>query len=223
VSEVGTDAGDAAPAIDHAGGIARMMGDGVLFARVLARFGKEYRATPTAIRAALDGGDTPLALRLAHTLKGAAGMIEALPLRRAAQALEQTLRAGDDDAHAQLDRLERALARVLHELDDAPPASAPALAPPALPPSAPSASGQDTRARLFGLLDEGNGDAVDLVREAEASLRSEMGDVAYGRLADAIESFDFDRALAQLQNECGGTNAAATDPTARSAEQYPLK
>ncbi|WP_051971891.1 Hpt domain-containing protein [Massilia sp. 9096] len=193
------DADDATPAVDHAGGIARLMGDGPLFARVLARFRKEYRETAAGIRAALDGGDTPLALRLAHTLKGAAGMIEALPLRRAAQSLEQALRGGGGDPYAQLERLERGLERVLRELDE----EALSLAPPVPVRIAPSAFGHDARARLCALLDEGNGDAVDLVREAEASLRTEMGDADYERLADAIESFDFDRALAQLQDECG--------------------
>lgn len=194
------DAEDATPAVDHAGGIARLMGDGALFARVLARFRKEYRASAAGIRAALDGGDTPLALRLAHTLKGAAGMIEAVPLRRAAQGLEQALRGGADDRYAQLERLEHALERVLRELDD----TAADLAPPSAPPVSPAAVVHDARARLGALLDEGNGDAIDLVREAEASLRTEMGDGAYERLADAIESFDFDRALAQLRDECGG-------------------
>jgi HPt (histidine-containing phosphotransfer) domain-containing protein len=202
VSQVSADADDAAPAIDHAGGIARLMGDGALFARVLARFRKEYRETAAGIRAALDGGDTPLALRLAHTLKGAAGMIEALPLRRAAQSLEQALRGGAGDGYAQLERLEHALEQVLRELDDAAPAPDPA--PPSPPPVSSSAFGPDARARLCVLLDEGNGDAVDLVRAAEAALRTAMGDGAYERLADAIESFDFDRALAQLREECGG-------------------
>ena len=194
------DADDAIPAVDHAGGIARLMGDGVLFARVLARFRKEYRETAAGIRAALDGGDMPLALRLAHTLKGAAGMIEALPLRRAAQGLEQALRGGACDRYAQLERLEHALERVLRELDE----TASTLAPPSPAPVAAAAVVHDARARLCALLDEGNGDALDLVRDAEASLRTEIGDWAYERAADAIESFDFDRALALLREECGG-------------------
>lgn len=194
------DTDDVIPAVDHAGAIARLMGDGVLFARVLARFRKEYRETAAGIRVALDGGDTPLALRLAHTLKGAAGMIEALPLRRAAQGLEQVLRGGAGDRYVQLERLEQALDQVLRELD----AAALTLAPPSAPPVSAAAVVHDARARLCALLDEGNGDAVDLVREAEASLRMEIGDEAYERLADAIESFDFDRALALLRDECGG-------------------
>ncbi|MGB9109761.1 MAG: Hpt domain-containing protein, partial [Telluria sp.] len=82
------------PASDRAGGIARLMGDAALYARVLARFGKEYRHAADGIRGALAANDVQLAQRLAHTLKGAAGMIEAVPLREEAQALEQALRFG---------------------------------------------------------------------------------------------------------------------------------
>lgn len=196
---------DGAPAVDHAAGIARLMGDAALFARVLARFRKEYRTTAAGIRAALDAADTALALRLVHTLKGAAGMIEAVPLRHRAHALEQTLRGGAGDPYAQLDRLERALDRVLRELDAAAATSAPAASAPAAMPVPMPAWPHDARARLAALLDEGNGDAVDLVREAEASLRRELGDAAYERLAEAIVSFDFDDALAQL----GDANAPA--------------
>jgi HPt (histidine-containing phosphotransfer) domain-containing protein len=190
----GLDAG--APAVDHAGGIARLMGDGVLFARVLARFRNEYRETAAGIRHALDNGDSASALRLAHTLKGAAGMIEARPLKSAAQALEQDLRSGGGDAHACLAPLEQALGQVLRELD----AAAAHLPPPKPAAPAPGPAQRDALARLSALLDEGNGDAVDLVRGAEAALRAELGDEGYDSVAEAIESFDFDAALAMLKN-----------------------
>jgi HPt (histidine-containing phosphotransfer) domain-containing protein len=171
------------------------MGDGALFARVLERFRNEYRNAAAIIRHALDEGDRALALRQVHTMKGAAAMIEARPLRGAAQALEQILRK-DGDPHASLTQLEQALGQVLRELD------AGAVSPPPARPVAPAASGVDQRdalARLAMLLDEGNGDAVDLVREAESALRAELGDEMYNRVAGAIGSFDFDGALAMLE------------------------
>src|SRR5438128_5098360 len=110
----------ASPAVNHANGVARLMGDTALFGRVLVRFRKEYRHAADSIRCALAAGDIQLALRLAHKLKGAAGMIEAAPLRDEAQALEQELRHGSDgDPARHVMRLERALERVLCELDAA--------------------------------------------------------------------------------------------------------
>jgi len=197
------------PAVNHAGGIARLMGDGALFARVLARFRKEYRETASGIRSALAAGDTALALRLVHTLKGAAGMIEAVPLRQTAHALEQALGGDTGDASGRADawqclaRLEQALERVLLELDAAAALAAANPAPAAPTRSAPPnaadlAAHAHSAQRLAALLDEGNGEAVDLVREAEDALTAQLGEQRYRQLAETIEAFDFDGALALL-------------------------
>jgi HPt (histidine-containing phosphotransfer) domain-containing protein len=183
------------PAVDRANGIARLMGDGALFARVLARFRKEYRHAADGIRAALAAGDVQLAQRMAHTLKGAAGMIEAVPLREEANSLELALRHGAGDPAWRLARLERALERVLHELDVAEggaPAQSMAHA---------LEGGQATdkvTERLRTLLEDGNGDAVDLVHKAAAGLTGELGDECYRQIAAAIDVFDFEAALALL-------------------------
>lgn len=202
------------PAINHAGGIARLMGDGALFARVLARFRNEYRQATSGIRAALEHGDMPLALRLVHTLKGAAGMIEAVPLRREAHALEQVLRSGDGNADAALGRLQDELERVLRELDvlAGSLAERPAGSPPPAKPVAPAtvtaaapADGAGVVQRLVMLLDEGNGDAVDLVRDAAPALAAQLGDNAYRSVAEAVEAFDFDGALDLLRAHATGS------------------
>jgi two-component system sensor histidine kinase/response regulator len=188
-------ASDSRPAIDHVNGVARLMGDAALFARVLARFRKAYGRAADGIRGALAANDLQLAQRLAHTLKGAAGMIEAAQLREAVLALEQSLRhgAGDHAAHlACLDRLAHALDRVLREVDAAE-ASAPAVQP-----AAQMDAHKDVAARLRALLEDGNGDAVDLVQEAAASLTRELGEECYRQIAAAIEVFDFEGALALL-------------------------
>jgi HPt (histidine-containing phosphotransfer) domain-containing protein len=195
-----------APAVNHAGGIARLMGDAALFARVLARFRNEYRQAASSIRVALEHGDTPLALRLVHTLKGAAGMIEAVPLRRAAHALEQRLREGgdDDQPYGMLERLQDELERVLRELEASagnlparpagvPPAAVSAMSPPG------AADQEGVLERLVALLDEGNGDAVDLARDAAPVLAAQLGETAWRMVAEAVEAFDFDGALALLQ------------------------
>jgi two-component system sensor histidine kinase/response regulator len=186
----------ASPAIDRANGIARLMGDGALFARVLARFRKEYRHAADGIRDAINAGDIQLAQRLAHTLKGAAGMIEAVPLREEARALEQALRLGIGEHDWRLARLERALERVLRELDRA---EGVQPAPPVAQAVAQAAEGSSVVARLRILLEDGNGDAVDLVQEAASSLKGEVGEECYRQIAAAIEVFDFEAALALLK------------------------
>jgi chemotaxis protein histidine kinase CheA len=189
------------PAVNHAGGIARLMGDGALFGRVLARFRNEYRQAAAGIRAAHDEGDAVLALRLVHTLKGAAGMIEAVPLRRQAVVVERMLHTGSGDVHGSLVRLQDELERVLCELD--------ALAltlperRPAAPVQRPAEMDHDIVDRLMTLLDEGNGDAVDLVREGADALAAQLGEENYRQVADLVEGFDFDGALALLRERTG--------------------
>jgi len=187
------------PAVNHAGGIARLMGDGALFGRVLARFRNEYRQAAAGIRAAHDQGDAVLALRLVHTLKGAAGMIEAVPLRRQADVVERLLHTGTGDVHGSLVRLQDELERVLRELD---------VLASTLPERRPVAPAQvdygDAVDRLTTLLDEGNGDAVDLVREAGGALAAQLGEDDYRQVADLVEGFDFDGALALLRGRANG-------------------
>jgi HPt (histidine-containing phosphotransfer) domain-containing protein len=191
-----------APAVNHAGGIARLMGDGALFGRVLARFRNEYRQAAAGIRIAHDQDDTALALRLVHTLKGAAGMIEAVPLRRQADIVEGLLRGGAGDVYGSLARLQDELERVLRELD--------ALAltlperRPAAPAQPPAEMDHAIVDRLMALLDEGNGDAVDLVREGAGTLAAQLGEGCYRQVADLVEGFDFDGALALLRERAGG-------------------
>jgi len=108
-----------APAIDAARALERVLGDRALLERVLARFRDEYRDAAGAIGRAMAGGQQEQARRLAHTLKGAAAMIEASALHRQALALETALRDGSGDSAAELARLDSELERVMRALDAA--------------------------------------------------------------------------------------------------------
>jgi two-component system sensor histidine kinase/response regulator len=118
-------------------------------------------------------------------------MIEAVPLREEAKALEQALRNGAGDHASRLARLEHALERVLREMD------APEVVTPAQPVAQAPEDGH-VLARLRTLLEDGNGDAVELVQEAAASLTGELGEECYRQIAAAIDVFDFEAALALL-------------------------
>jgi hypothetical protein len=61
----------------------------------------------------------------------------------------------------------------------------------------------DVLDRLMTLLDEGNGDAVDLVREGAGALAAQLGEEGYRQVADLVEGFDFDGALALLRERAG--------------------
>lgn len=187
------------PTLDYAAGLERMMGDAAMYLRVLARFRLDYRDNAARLRAALDAGDAALAQRVAHTLKGAAAMIEARGLRQLAADVEQGLRAGrgaDADADAELlDRLEAELARVMARLDtllETPTTSAPGAA-------AAMAPDEQEVAHLCELLDRGDSAAQDLVRKHEAGLRTLLGAPRMAELQAALACFDYEQALRVLR------------------------
>lgn len=103
--------------VDLARALRRVLGDEGLLARVLARFRDQYRDAAGAIGAAHAAGEFDEARRLAHTLKGAAAMIEAGALHRAALALELRLRERSNESTAHLAQLESELERVMRSLD----------------------------------------------------------------------------------------------------------
>lgn len=193
--------------LDMAGGIDRVMGDRSMFARILSRFRLDYGRAASAIRTALANGDRPLAQRLTHTLKGAAGLIEARPLHRHAVALEHVLRAHSDHRSA-VDRLETELNRVLRELDKLLKGSAGVSAETraAMHPAAPRT---DALARLRALLDVGDGAAVEAFAESSGYLRTVLGGAVMQELTRSMEAFDFERAMKLLGQP---TARPASDP-----------
>ena len=181
----------ATPVLDSEAGVERLMGNRALYLRILARFGNDYRDAAAQIRRALAAHDTGSAQRLAHTLKGASGMIEAPFLHAAAQALDDALRGGRRDAGPLVLQLEAALAAVLRELD-AMEMSAAATPPAAMPPPVNALSDLRT------MLEIGDGAAVELVVAAHGELRAHLEERDYAALSAAVENFDYERALLLL-------------------------
>lgn len=192
----------AAVAIDFGAGLERVMDDRALFLRVLGRFAGDYRDLAARLHAALDAGDAVLAHRIAHTLKGAAGMIEANRLRQLALEVELALKAGGAAPLALIAALDEELARVLAEVDAllaAPemPAPAPASSPANLSTTSPAA--REDLARLRDMLDLGDGRAPDLAAQLRPRLLASMGSEKVAAFDAALRRFDFENALALLE------------------------
>lgn len=194
----GAPSGDTAAAIDLAAGLDRVMGDRAMFLRVLARFASDYRDLIARLQAAIDAGDAVLAQRIAHTLKGAAGMIEALPLRRLALEAELALKTDGAAPATLIAALDVALLRVLGEVDallvEAPDAAALPAVPSTLPVDA-----RDL-ARLRAMLDVGDGRAPELVALLRPRLLVTLGADHMAALETAVRRFDYEHALLLLEH-----------------------
>ena len=198
----GAPSGDAAAIIDLAAALDRVMGDRAMFLRVLARFASDYRDLIARLQAAIDAGDIVLAQRIAHTLKGAAGMIEALPLRRLALETELALKTDGVAPATLIAALDAELTRVLVEVDRLP------VAPDAHALSAmPSTLPVDARdlAQLRAMLDIGDGRAPELVALLRPRLLVTLGADHLAALEKAVRRFDFEQAL-RLLAHAGATS-----------------
>lgn len=193
-SPCGTDAVPASmPALDVAAGLDRMMGDEAMYLRILGRFRSDYTTNVARLRDAIATGDATLAHRIAHTLKGAAAMIEARMLRALAVETEHLLRAGLAADLQLLDRLEAELVRVIAQIDGL--VAAPAAGTPAAGKLAEGGLAEADLARLCALLDLGDSGAQDFVAEKRAGLCTRLGAARMAEMESAVAAFDYERAL----------------------------
>ncbi|KQP21546.1 response regulator [Pseudorhodoferax sp. Leaf267] len=211
------DPGAAAPALpegiaglDMAQGLRRMLGKQALYLELLGKFARTQDRVPAQVRSALQAGDTALARRLAHTLRGLAGNLGAGALQAQAAEVELAIGAG-----VTLPALEPALAQLAQLLDPltaALVAALPAAAPAA---AAPGTNGQDSAAiaaiaaRLHSLLEQSDSDAASYFAEHRASLETAIGP-ACAEIASAIDGYDFDAAAGTLAAALASASAAAS-------------
>jgi two-component system sensor histidine kinase/response regulator len=133
-----SETGDEVPAIDGLDakdGERRVMGNRKLYVKLLRQFVEQQGSALEQIAAAMAKGETSVAERLAHTLKGVAGSIGANPVQAAAATLEKLIREG-----AAAEDVETARRRVAVVLDPLVAALRSGLPAPAAEVGAPAAS-----------------------------------------------------------------------------------
>lgn len=105
------------PGISVRTGLMRAGQNEALYRRILKKFYLDYRDTADNIKQAVGRNETPLALRLAHTLKGVSGNIGARELQTLSGELESAIRQADSERiDDRIQRLEEALDTVFRSL-----------------------------------------------------------------------------------------------------------
>lgn len=176
--------------LDVASGLQQLMGDYALYLNILRRFQQRYHAAAAEVDAALAAGDRAGALRMVHTVKGAAGMIGARQVQQLAAALEAACCA------APLAPLEQALARLMEALATLLAAD---VAPDSAAATAPAPDARLLLQHLARLLEDGDGAAIDVLEQSATLLAGALGVARYAQVAGAAHQFDFETALAQLR------------------------
>jgi two-component system sensor histidine kinase/response regulator len=175
-------------------GLRRVLGKRPRYLSMLRGFVSNQSGMDARIAAAIAAGDNSGAERMAHTLKGLAGNIGADALQQAAAALEHAIAAGGATGE-----LQAALAQQLNAQLDAITAALPAETETASAPIAVDTALRDNvHAQLVRLLTDDDAEAEKVLMEHHALLASAYPN-HIRRLQQAIGQFDFDTALAVLE------------------------
>ncbi len=198
--------------VDTADGLMRVAGNARLYRSLLEQFASKQADAAVQVAAALEGGDPRLAERLAHTVKGVAGNLGIKRIHACAEKLERALRGADAAAPAALSEFTALLGPQVEAIRRALGATAPESAPAAAAAFDPGAAGAAV-ARLRKLLSESDGGAAEALGALAGAVGGAVGKARLDALARAIDDFDFEAALARLEEiekECGGREKAAT-------------
>jgi signal transduction histidine kinase/DNA-binding NarL/FixJ family response regulator/HPt (histidine-containing phosphotransfer) domain-containing protein len=176
------------------------------YLRILGAYVERHADDAKTIRARFVAGDREAARVLAHTLKGASASLGALGIRAQAELVEQSLKRGAGDAELlpAIDELERLLSQFLTEVGLA--------MTPVSPPDNPTAAVTMVGFALDeieALLAQDNISATEAFRRHAATLQATLGDKA-DNLGRLIESFEFERALAEIRHLRAGIGPGAT-------------
>ncbi|MFA7280343.1 MAG: PAS domain S-box protein [Sterolibacterium sp.] len=188
------------PGIDVKAGMATTMDNEKLYTRMLVKFRDSQGQFADLFATARMDPDPTACTRAAHTLKGTAGNIGAKGVQAAAGELEQACKEGRPSTE-----IETLLRKVLDELDPviavlqsvgAVSAAATPIAP------APAIPAEELKAELVtlgSLLEDSDSDAGDKLGTLIERLAGHPLAQSLRPVADAVEGFDFDAALALLK------------------------
>jgi two-component system sensor histidine kinase/response regulator len=193
------------PGLDVQDGLGRVAGNRKLYLKLLRQFAQQQGPAVVQIQEALAQGNTALAERLAHTLKGVAGNIGAKQVQTAAGTLERLIRERADSTS--VEGAVRVVATVLDPLREGLETAfsvATATVPAAPTPSASPAQTIEAAHRLTTLLSEFDPGAAEFLESNQAALRPLFAAGGWEAFMQLVQSYSFPEAQAQLAQAMQG-------------------
>jgi two-component system, sensor histidine kinase and response regulator len=184
--------------VNIADGLNRVAGNRRLYRDLLSQFATRQAGAAAEIALALDQGDRQTAERIAHTVKGVAGNLGITGVQSAAQAVEKAIRASQDSVPALLDQFAGAMRLETAAITKALESSR--CEPPASVPIQPFNEQEATLGidRLRALLAASDGDSQDALEYLRAAVAEVVDKQLFDSLKESIDNFEFDAALARL-------------------------
>lgn len=185
------------PGVDTQLGLSRTMGDRQLYFKLLKLFVQDQRDALSGIRLALSQQDTKSAERIAHTLKGVAGLIGA-QVQLAAAQLEAAIEAGIpvNQFESQLSSTETELRLCIAAIEDC--LASEYTMPPSETEDAGVKSLQSNEQVLeklkhcYQLVSNYDGEALDVLAGATEELNTAFGADVQKQIMRAAAQYDFD-------------------------------
>ena len=197
--------------LDVALGLKHAQGNPALYRRLLDKFLRGQSGFATDFEAARTAADSEAVVRMAHNLKGVAGILGAIRLQERATVLEAAARANPDDLDAALTPVLSELAATLAEVRAALAPDQPAIVGP-VDAAAPDPDAiRAAVAKLRAQLAEGDPDA-DLGFDALRALFGPETQQPLDPVRQAIASYDFDKAARLLDAALAASNSILADP-----------
>ncbi|HZV53300.1 MAG TPA: PAS domain S-box protein [Rhodocyclaceae bacterium] len=181
------------PGLDAAAGLRSVRGNTRSYLRLLHQFAMSHEQDVATIGVRLTEGGHTEARRLAHSLKGAAGLLGATTVQRLAAALELAIhqQRGGTDINRCLHELATEIVPFLEALRNLPSQLVPAAGTPE--------AARAALDRLEGLLSANDMEATEFVASAAPLIHLALGAERADRLGRQITAVDFSGALATLR------------------------
>jgi two-component system sensor histidine kinase/response regulator len=195
--------------IDTVNGLKRVAGNKRLYRDLLNQFATKQNDADQRIKSTLEAGDTKFAERIAHTVKGVAGNIGIIKVHSCAERLERAIREQQPDVRGPLNDFSQALHEHTKRIHAA-------IVPRVTELATATGTFNSEKAAaavsaLRGLLESSDAGATAAYDAAVQELAMKVAREPLAALGAAINEFDFERALATLNqmadaNGLGDTN-----------------
>lgn len=185
-------------AINLSSGLTKYDGDQDLYFKTLKKFSANHRFSTEEIRTALKQEDSKQAERIAHTIKGLAGLIGAAELEETARALETGISKNIETVKSLLENVETHLARVLVDIE-----TVTAMASPQNKKNEEKTTKNETEKssdhlkkilkQYVDLLEEDLTEAEERLVELKNYMAGTENETSIASISEALEEYDYDK------------------------------
>jgi CheY-like chemotaxis protein len=184
--------------VDKESGLRRVADNKQLYRSLLGQFAEKQGEAGARMVTAVEKGDPKLAQQIAHTVKGVAGNLGITKVQFAAANIERAFREQEGAVPSLLEDFDFLLRQQAHAIVEALKQTEAAPSDGALAKFDPEAAAAAI-VRLKNLLEESDGAAEDTFSELRTALGREIEAGTLDALGRAIRDFDFDAALAKVE------------------------